>query len=66
MGGCATTHTQSVSAQEEISLAQCIERIKLLQQQMKHQDDAIETLRDALRKATASPIWTAPNKDEDM
>lgn len=49
------------------------EQIKTLQTMMKQQQtliklqgEEIATMREAMRKITASPVWTSPNKDEDM
>lgn len=40
--------------------------VKQLHVIVKQQHDEMVALRDAVRKAIASPIWIAPNKDEDM
>lgn len=74
-GGLVVTHGQPLpsSGRDVYTSEQVTEILKTLQttikqqqQTLKHQGEEISTLRDAVRKATAAPIWTAPTKDEDM
>lgn len=74
MGGHATPCGDVVPCMpHEEQFRDVHEQIKMLQTIMKQQHalikshgEEIATMREAMRKATASPVWTSPNKDEDM
>jgi len=71
MHNLATTQVNAQPTQEErdceqFNAAYVGKILRQLQILVKHQGEELVALRDALRKATMSPIWIAPNKDEDM